>query len=94
MAEGIELGALGVIVEVVREVRLMILDLSFNRLGVGIKENLRGVAPVTIVGIIRTVNTVAIPLPGPDTWNVAVPDVGVDFAHLNALLIQVVVNEA
>ena len=71
-----------------------ILELSFDRLCVGVEEELRGVAAKTIAGIPGAVDTVAVTLAGAHLWDIDVPHVGIDLRHGDAHFVEVVVQEA
>lgn len=54
--------------EVVREVRLVVIYLPLDRLGVRVKENLRRITAVTVLGIKGAVDTEAVALPRANAW--------------------------
>ena len=77
----------GVLVaEVVGEERLVPVDLAGRGLGVGVEEQLVGVAALALVGVPRAVDAVAVALAGLHGRDVAVPDVGVDLGDLEPRL--------
>ena len=61
------------VVEVIREHRLVPVPVAVDRLRVGIEQQLGRVAPVPVVGRPRAVHAVAVPLPGLDARQIAVP---------------------
>ena len=77
----------GVLVaEVVGEERLVPVDVAGRGLGVGVEEQLVGVAALALVGVPRAVDAVAVALAGLHGRDVAVPDVGVDLGDLEPRL--------
>ncbi len=74
------------ITEVVAEQRLVPVDLAGRGLGVGVEQQLVGVAPKAALGVPRTVDAVAVALSRLDLRQVAVPDVAVDLGHRHARL--------
>ena len=71
------------IAEGVAEQRLVPVDLAAGRLGVGVEQQLVGVAALTLLGVPRPVHAVAVALPGLHLGEVAVPDVAVDLGQLD-----------
>ena len=72
--------------EVVGEQRLVPLDVAAGRLGVGVEEQLVGVAAQAVLGVPRAVDAVAVALAGLHGRDVAVPHVGVDLGDLELRL--------
>ena len=72
--------------EVVGEQRLVPLDLAAGRLGVGVEEQLVGVAAQALGRVPRAVDAVAVALAGLHRRDVAVPHVGVDLGDLELRL--------
>ena len=71
------------VAEVVAEQRLVPVDLAAGRLGVGVEQQLGGVAAQALAGVLRAVHAVAVALAGLHLRQVAVPDVGVDLGQLD-----------
>ena len=82
------------VTEVVGEEGLAAVDLPVDRLGVGVEQELDGVAAVAGGGVVRTVHAVAVALAGLHVREVDVPDVGVDLGQLDARLGVVVLEQA
>ena len=88
------------VAEVVAEERLVPVDLAGGRLGVGVEQELVGVAAQALGRVPRAVDAVAVALARLDGRDVAVPDVGVDLGdlelglHERAGLVGVGVEEA
>ncbi len=74
------------VAEVVAEQGLVPVDLAAGCLGVGVEEQLVGVAPQPAGRVPRTVDAVAVALPGLHRRQVAVPDEGVHLGELDPLL--------
>ena len=79
---GVVVVARVLVAEVVAEQRLVPVDLAAGRLGVGVEEQLVGVAAQALGGVPRAVDAVAVALARLHGRDVAVPDVGVDLGDL------------
>ncbi len=75
-----------VVVEVVGEAGRVPVDLALDRLGVGVEEQLAGVAPQPLLRLPRAVDPVAVALARADIGQVRVPAVAVDLRQLDPLL--------
>ena len=82
------------LLEVVAEDRRVPLDLAVGGLGVGVEQQLRRVAAEPLLGLVGPVHAVAVALAGLHVRQVAVPDVGVDLADLDPLLVALGVEQA
>ncbi len=80
--------------EVVAEHRRVPVDLTVGGLGVGVEQQLGGVAAQPLLRVVGPVHAVAVALPRLHVGQVAVPDVGVDLAELDAHLGAVGVDQA
>ena len=69
--------------ELVVEQRLVPADVALDRLAVRVEQQLGAVAAQPARGVVRPVHPVAVPLPGRDTGQVAVPDEAVDLGQLD-----------
>ena len=69
-------------------------DRSLDRLGVGIEEQLGGVAPQALVGRPRTVDAVAVALAGLHVGQLDVPDIPRALGQLDVFLVAVRVEQA
>jgi len=78
--------ALGGVREVVGEEGGIVDDLPVDRLGVGVEEELRGVAAVAARRLVGAVDAEAVALSGLHAGEIAVPDEAVDLGHGDALL--------
>ncbi len=90
---GVLVVAAVLVTEVVAEERLVPLDLAVRRLGVGVEQQLVGVAAQAPLGLVGPVHPVAVALPGLDLWQEAVPHVRVDLGELDARLVAVLVEQ-
>jgi len=81
-------------VELVAEQALVPVDLAVRRLGVGVEQELVGVAAQALRRVPRPVHAVAVALPRLHLRQVAVPDEGVHLVELDAGLLAVVVEQA
>src|SRR5690606_1798748 len=86
-------GGVGVVLRI-RKAGPVPVDVAVDRLGVGIDQQLGGVAPVAFGGIPGSVHSVAVALTASDPGKVGVPAVGVDFLQGDAGLLAVLVEEA
>jgi hypothetical protein len=82
------------VLEVVREERLVVGDLSLDRLGVRVEQELAGVAPVAVLGLVRPVHAEPVALPRLQPGDVGVPHEAVHLGQVDARLAEVVVDEA
>ena len=82
------------VAEVVAVQRLVPVDVADGRLGVGVEQQLGGVAAQTALRVVRAVDPVAVALSRLDRRQVAVPDERVDLGHRHAGLVASVVEEA
>ena len=69
--------------ELVVEQRLVPADLTLDRLAVRVEQQLGAIAAPPARGVVRPVHPVAVPLPGRDTGQVAVPHEAVDLGQLD-----------
>ena len=81
-------------VEVVGEQRLVAVGLAVDRLGVGVEQELRGVAAVALGRVVGAVHAVAVALAGLHAGQVGVPHEAVHLGQLEPGLRAVVVDEA
>ena len=72
------------VAEVVAEERLVPVDVAAGGLGVGVEQQLVGVAALALREVPRSVHAVAVALAGLHRRQVAVPHVGVDLGQLDA----------
>ncbi len=80
--------------QLVRVHRLVPAGLAFDRLGVGVEQQLRGIAALPLLGSPGSVHAVGIALAWPDAGQVAVPDVASVLGKLDPLLVAALVEEA
>ncbi len=73
-------------VELVAEQGLVPVDLTLDRLGVGVEQQLRRVAPVPVRRVVGTVHPEAVALTRAEVAQVAMPDEGVDLGQLEPSL--------
>ena len=81
-------------VDVVGEERGVTVEFSVVGAGVGIDQQLVRVAALARAWVVRAVDAVSVTLSRLDGGEVAVPDVGVDLFHVDALLVAGFVDQA
>ena len=95
---GVAEGVVGVellgLAEAVGEQGLVAVDLAVDGLGVGVEQQLGGVAAVAVLGLVRSVHAVAVELTGLEVGHVRVPHVAVHLAQVVPRLGALVVDEA
>src|SRR6267142_1532513 len=74
--------------------RLIPLRVAFDGAGVRVEEQLRRIAPVTLLGLPGAVDPIAVPLPGPHVGTVPVPDEPGALREVEAALVAALVEEA
>ncbi len=82
------------VAELVREERLIPVELARGRLRVRVEQHLVGVAAQTVLGVVRPRDAVAVPLARLDLRQVRVPHVRVDVAQGDALFGAVLGEQA
>ena len=86
--------ALLLVTELVGEQRGVVLDLSVDRLGIRVEQELVRVASLAPGGVVRAMHAIAVALSGGDGRQVDVPDVRVGLLDVDTGLGPVVVEEA
>jgi len=97
VAEGVRgVASLGVvrIVDVIGEQRRVAVVLAVKGTGVGVHQQLVGVAAVAVGGIVGAVDAVAVPLAWLNAGEVGVPDVGIYLGKFNSGFCVVAVEQA
>ena len=79
---------LRVVVEAIAETGLRPVDLPVHGLGVGVQQQLGGVAPLALRRVIGSVHPVAVQLSRLNALEIAVPDERVDLGQLDAGLLR------
>ena len=69
-------------------------ELAFDRLGVGVEEELGGIATQPVLRIPGAVDAVAVPLAGADLGDVDMPHPGINLGHRDAHLVEFLVEQA
>jgi len=94
VAAGIKIVEQFWVIETVGEQRLVTIDLAADRLGVGVQEELRRIAPLALAGLVGTVDPIAVALARLNPRNERVPDIAVDLDQLDAGLLPIVCDQA
>src|ERR1700674_2521462 len=76
-----------------RVARLIPLDLSLARAGVRIQQELAGVAPHALLGRIRSIDAISVPLSRPDVGQIGVPGECIDLVEWHLAFVSLIVEE-